>query len=68
MLLRRDRRRCGLTVRQRERFAQLGDSIKSTAGKLGRVASSNGFRSQMKMVGIFVGTVLGLYFLWGLFF
>lgn len=63
----RARRTGVLTASQRERFAQLGDSIKSTAGKLGRVASSNGFRSQMKMVAIFVGTVVGLYLLWGFF-
>ncbi|CCG80556.1 Putative uncharacterized protein [Taphrina deformans PYCC 5710] len=52
----------------RERFAQFGDSIRSTAGKLGRVASTNGFRSQMKMVGVIVGSVIGFYLLWGLFF
>lgn len=53
---------------KRERFGQFGDSIRSTAGKLGRVASSNGFKSQMKMVAVIVGSVVGLYLVWGLFF
>ncbi|ORY74342.1 hypothetical protein BCR37DRAFT_395790 [Protomyces lactucae-debilis] len=51
-----------------ERFSNFSTSIKATANKLGRVASTNGFKWQLKASACVVGAVLALYFLWGLIF
>ncbi|BFZ53167.1 hypothetical protein PYCC9005_000190 [Savitreella phatthalungensis] len=51
----------------RERFSKFSDDIRKTAGRLGRVASSGGFKQQMKMALAIVAVVIGLWFLYGLF-
>ncbi|CAG8959023.1 hypothetical protein HYFRA_00012184 [Hymenoscyphus fraxineus] len=49
-------------------FSSMSTSLKGSAGRLGRMAASGNKVAIFKLSGIIIGTVLVLWFLWGLVF
>ncbi|CAG8972557.1 hypothetical protein HYALB_00011407 [Hymenoscyphus albidus] len=47
-------------------FSSMSTSLKGSAGRLGRMAASGNKVAIFKLSGIIIGTVLVLWFLWGL--
>lgn len=45
----------------------MGTTLKGSAQRLGRMAASGNKVAAFKLAGIIIGTVLVLWFLWGLF-
>jgi len=50
-----------------ETFSSMGNSLKGSAGRLGRMAASGNKVAIFKLAGMIIGIVLLLWFLWGLF-
>ncbi|KAA8565688.1 hypothetical protein MFRU_006g02570 [Monilinia fructicola] len=48
-------------------FSSMSSSLKGSASRLGRMASSGNKVAILKLSGMIVGSVLILWFLWGLF-
>jgi len=48
-------------------FSSMGTSLKGSAGRLGRMAASGNKVAIFKLAGMIIGTVLALWFIWGLF-
>ncbi|OAF55562.1 hypothetical protein VC83_07643 [Pseudogymnoascus destructans] len=48
-------------------FSSMGTTLKGSAQRLGRMAASGNKMAALKLSGIIVGTVLVLWFIWGLF-
>lgn len=52
---------------QSDTFSSMSNSLKGSAGRLGRMAASGNKVAVFKLAGIIIGTVLALWFIWGLF-
>ncbi|KAL5347717.1 hypothetical protein ACLOAV_007126 [Pseudogymnoascus australis] len=48
-------------------FSSMGTTLKGSAQRLGRMAASGNKVAALKLSGIIVGTVVVLWFIWGLF-
>jgi blocked-early-in-transport protein 1 len=52
---------------QSDTFSSMTTSLKSSTGRLGRMAAAGNGVAIFKLAGILVGTVVVLWFIWGLF-
>jgi len=48
-------------------FSSMSTQLKGSAGRLGRMAASGNKVAILKLSGMIIGTVLVLWFIWGLF-
>jgi len=48
-------------------YSSMSTSLKGSAGRLGRMAASGNKVAILKLSGMIIGTVLVLWFIWGLF-
>ncbi|CZS94801.1 related to SFT1-SNARE-like protein [Rhynchosporium agropyri] len=49
------------------KFSSMSTSLKGSAGRLGRMAASGNKVAIFKLSGMIIGTVILLWFIWGLF-
>jgi len=48
-------------------FSSMSTSLKGSAGRLGRMAASGNKVAILKLSGMIIGVVIGLWLIWGLF-
>jgi len=48
-------------------FSSMSTSLKGSAGRLGRMAASGNQVAIFKLAGMIIGTIVVLWFMWGLF-